>query len=57
VRVEDVDIGELEARQGEVGAFDEVFAAGAEVVDFIAGGGERGVVGAPVYLRIALAPT
>jgi hypothetical protein len=50
VRVEDVDVGELQAGEGGVGAFDEVFAGEAEVVDLGAGGREGGVVGAPVNL-------
>jgi len=36
VGVEDVDVGELEALEGGGGAFDEVLARDAEVVDLVA---------------------
>jgi hypothetical protein len=50
MRVQDVDVGELQAREGGAGAFDEVFAGDAEVVDFGASAFVGGVVGAPVDL-------
>jgi hypothetical protein len=53
VRVQDVDVGELQARKGGGGAFDEVFARDAKVVDFGAGTFVGGVVRAPVDLRIS----
>jgi hypothetical protein len=54
VRVDNVYVSELETREGCVGAFDEVFAAEAQVVDFVAGRGEGRVVGAPVDLFISV---
>lgn len=47
VRVEDVDVVELEPRERGGGAFEEVFAREARVVDVVAGWGEGRVLGAP----------
>lgn len=48
--VQDVDIGELKAGEGGLGAFDEVFAADAEIVNLVAGFRESRIVGPPVDL-------
>jgi hypothetical protein len=48
--VDDVDVAELETCECGFGAFDEVLAAEAQVVDFVAGSRQSGGVGAPVDL-------
>ena len=50
VGVDDIDVAELQSFEGGLGAFDEVLAREAEVVDFGAGAGECGGVCAPVDL-------
>jgi hypothetical protein len=50
VRVQNVDVGELEALERGFGAFDEMFPRDARVVDFAARAGEGGVGAAPVDL-------
>jgi hypothetical protein len=54
VCVEDIDVGELEPREGGLRAFNEVFARDAEVVDFVAWGCVGRVVGTPVDLCVRL---
>lgn len=48
--VHDIHVAELQSLKGRIGAFDEVLAREAEVVDFAAGASECGVVRAPVDL-------
>lgn len=48
--VHDIHVTELQSSEGSIGAFDEVLAGEAKVVDFAAGAGERGGVCAPVDL-------
>jgi hypothetical protein len=48
--VHDIHVAKLQSGEGRVGAFDEVLAREAQVVDFAAGAGERGVVRAPIDL-------
>lgn len=54
MRVDDVYVRQLEPSKGGVCAFDEMFAAEAEIVDLVAGRGEGGVVGAPVDLAVVV---
>jgi hypothetical protein len=54
VRIENVDVGELEPGERGLRAFDEVFTGDAKVVDLVAWGSMGRVVGSPVDLCVRL---